>query len=443
MADSEAVFRTEDEFGIITPESRSIYRWGIFQGALYMVGETLLDPTLVLVAYLVNLTHSPIIFGLVLPIRDGLWYLPQIWVSSIVQSMPRKISFYRIGTVLSLICNLALALTINFVHQPELALMLFFVFYALSSLFSGFRGLPFMVVISKTIPPRMRGEFFAYRLALTGLFSIGASLFVKWVLDPANGIPFPSNFGILSYFFLGIAAVSLTIFCLFKEPPDTVLQPRISVKAQISRAWALTKNNRQFSSFISVSILVMLAGTATPFFAVYVQHSLGGSSGMVGVYLGITVVANLLCNFLLGRVSRRRGSHWLMSFGNLSGLVMLALVLALVVFAGPLKISGALASYWLMPVFALWGARNAGINISLNSLLLDIAPPHDNSLYIGFANSVQGIFTLLAGLSGLVVDTLGFSTLLVITISAQLGGWYLSTHTRSKRDAPLETPLIS
>jgi hypothetical protein len=93
-----------------------------------------------------------------------------------------------------------------------------------------------------------------------------------------------------------------------------------------------------------------------------------------------------------------------------------------------LKISGTLAGYWLFPVFALWGIRNAGVAVSLNSLIMDIAPPQDSSLYIGFANSVQGIFQLLAGLSGFIVGLFGFLTLIILTLSSQIGGWYVSSH---------------
>ena len=185
-------------------------------------------------------------------------------------------------------------------------------------------------------------------------------------------------------------------------------------------------------------MLVMMAGSATPFFAVHVQQNLGGDKGMLGIYLGMSVVANLLSNFLFGRMTRRHGSHRVMAFGNMAGVGMLVLVLAPVIMAVPLRISGTLASYWLIPVFALWGMRNAGVSVSINSLLLEIAPPHDTSLYIGFANSVQGVFQLLAGLSGLVVSLFGFMTLLVLTLVAQLGGWYISTHIPQSRDIALE-----
>jgi hypothetical protein len=417
----------------MTPESRRIFRWGILQGSLYMVGETLMDPTLVIVAYLSYLTKSPILLGLVVPIRDGLWYLPQLWVSTYIQSLPRKIVVYQIGTVLNLISFSCITLSINFVRDPHWALISFFTCFVISSAISGLRGLPFMVVISKTIPARRRGEFFAYRLALTGLFSIGASAFVNWILDPGSGVPFPTNFGTLSLCFLVLATISLTMFCLFKEPPDVQVQPRTTLGSQIGRAWGHVKNDKRFSRFLLLSVLVIISGSATPFFAVHVRQKLGGSSEMVGIYLGITMAANLISNLVIGRISRRHGNQKVMIVGNLAGAVMLGLVLALAVLAGPLKISGVVAGYWLFPVFALWGIRNAGVSVSLNSLIMDIAPPHDTALYIGFSNSVQGIFQILAGLSGFIVSLFGFMTLILLTLASQVGGWYLSTRIPAKK----------
>jgi len=92
-------------------------------------------------------------------------------------------------------------LTINFIKEQNLLLILFFAAFIISSLTSGLAGLPYLEVVSKTIPPDRRGEFFAWRFGLAGLGSIIASIFVRWILEPEGPFTFPYNYGILSLIF--------------------------------------------------------------------------------------------------------------------------------------------------------------------------------------------------------------------------------------------------
>ena len=71
------------------PDMRN-FRLGVVNGVLYILSETLLDPTLVLIAYLSMITDSPILLGMLLPLRDGAWALPQLWVSCFLPSIDRK-----------------------------------------------------------------------------------------------------------------------------------------------------------------------------------------------------------------------------------------------------------------------------------------------------------------------------------------------------------------
>ncbi|HEX2996076.1 MAG TPA: hypothetical protein VHP14_14725 [Anaerolineales bacterium] len=105
------------------------FRLGVINGVLYIFSETMLDPTLVLVAFVSQLTNSPILLGLVVPLRDGSWALPQLWVSGFLQTIPRKIDFYRKMSYLRIGSWAALTLGINFIHDRTLLLITFFVAY--------------------------------------------------------------------------------------------------------------------------------------------------------------------------------------------------------------------------------------------------------------------------------------------------------------------------
>jgi predicted MFS family arabinose efflux permease len=165
---------------------------------------------------------------------------------------------------------------------------------------------------------------------------------------------------------------------------------------------------------------MMIAGAATPFFAVYVQQQLGGSPAMVGIYLGILTISGLISNALLGKISRRVRYSRIMYLATLAGICMSGLVLLLAVAARTLEISASTANLWLLPVFILAGIRNAAAGVAGNSLLLNIAPDQDRSLYIGFGNSLMGIVLLITGFSGVIVTVMGFEALFLFTIAAHL-----------------------
>jgi hypothetical protein len=396
------------------------FRLGVLNGLFYITAETLLDPTLVLVTFLSMLTPSPLLLGLLLPIRDGAWALPQIWVSGYLQSIPHKITIYRRMSKVRIILWAALAGTIVFIREPNLLLAAFFLVFTFSSLINGLAGLPFFEVVSKTIPSNRRGEFFAWRLGLGGVGSVAAAIVVRWILDPAGPLPFPYNYGLLSILFFVMATASMIAFNQVVEPVDTHILPRLQLAAQLQRAIKIVKQDELYRRYLSLQSAMMMAGAATPFFAVYVQQNLGGNPGMVGIYLAILTVAGLFSNAILGRISRRVRYSKIMQLATLAGIGMSGLVLLLALMAEPLKISANAASLWLMPVFLLAGIRNAAAGVSGSSLLLQIAPEGDRSIYIGFGNTWMGLVLLATGGSGFIVKLLGFEALFIFTIMAHL-----------------------
>jgi hypothetical protein len=410
----------------IPPEAMPIdvqkhnFFWGVMNGVLFFTSEVLLDPTLVMVSFLSHLTTNPILLGLMIPIRDGLWGLPQIWVSSFLQNHPYKLLFYKKATYIRIFFWVLLVLVMNFVGSTGWWLAGFFIIFIMSSLVNSLGGLPFLEVVSKTIPPVRRGVFFAWRLGLAGILSVAASFLTRWLLDPKNGIPFPHNYGILAIFFLLFAVSGLVVFFFVQEPEDKVLLPKVSVLTQLRRSRENLQSDHDYRNYLLLQTTIIIGGMATPFFAVYVQHELGGSVAMVGIYLFVVTVTNLISNIVFGRISNRIGYKKIQYLSTMCGLTLSCIVLVLTILAVPLNISGWTASIVLIFVFILWGIRTTGLGISGNSLLLGITPSKDRSLYIGFTNSLMGILLIFTGISGVIVKIMGFQTLLVITILANI-----------------------
>ncbi len=405
---------------IETNQTRRNFWFGVLNGAFYITGETLMEPTLVLASFVSRLTDSPLWIGMIVPLRDGSWFLPQLWVSSFLQSEPRKLPYYRNMALVRALPWLAMTLVVLTVRDPLWTLIIFFACFSVTAVAAGLSGLPFLEVVGKTIPPERRGEFFALRLATGGLAGVGASFFVRWMLDENNVYVFPANFGVLFGTALALACASWLVFAWIVEPSDQNVKPPVSLIDQLRRAIQIIKSDPRYRRFIYLRSSLIVGGAATPFFAVYVQRTLDGSLSMIGVYLAVYVITNLVTNFVLARISGKIGYQRVTEIAALAGLTMTLIVLTLILIASPLNLRGTIPSLWLIPVFILSGIRESSQGVAGQSLLLEIAPLSERTLYLGFTNTLLGIILLATGLSGIVVQTFGLLTLLTIAILAHI-----------------------
>lgn len=401
------------------------FRLGVINGVLYIFADALLDPTLVLVAFLSHLTSSAFLLGLIIPIRDGAWSLPQVFISGWVQSHPLKIEIYKRMSFMRIAAWGILALSINLVRDPKWMLAAFFFTYSISALASGVGGLPFLEVVSKTVPPRRRGELFAWRLGLGGLLGIGASVLVRWMVSPQAPVEFPHNFGWLSIGFFVIASISLLLFNGVNEMPDVNLPPRRSQREQLGKAFHLLRSNSNYQLLLWTQTLMTIANSATPFFAVFVQRELHGTQEWVGIYLAVLMASNLIANLVFGRLSRRVNNQMVMRMAAGAGVLMSLLVVLLAMLGKPLGISPQGASIILLPVFFLSGIRGTGFGVSSPSLMMNIAPESDRTLVIGFTQTLLGAVLLLTSVGGIIYGVFGFLTLTVITLGSHVAAWIL------------------
>jgi hypothetical protein len=399
---------------------------GVFNGVVFTLAETLTDPTLVLVAFVSRLTQAPSLIGLVAPLRDAGWFLPQLWLSGYVQSVPYKLVLYRQTAVVRLMAWAGLALATFVLTAPLHLLLAFYLTFGAYALASGFAGLTFVEVVGKTIPPARRLVFFAWRLFLGGVAALGGAAVVRWLLDDRGPLPFPYNFGALFAAGWVLAAAGLAAFGLIREPPDLQLRPRAAFTQQLRRALQIVHADRLYRRFLLMRASLLLAGAAVPFFAVFAETRLGGALNMVGVYLATYTAASLAANVFFGRFAERLGNRGVVLLAALAGLLMLLLVGGLVLAAAIWGFSGERASQVLAFAFALLGVRDSGLGVSSQPLLLALAPADDRSLYLGFTHTFLGIVLLSTGLSGLVVQAFGFPILLVLTLLMNLIGFMLA-----------------
>jgi hypothetical protein len=411
------------------------FNLGVLNGALFAFGDALQDANLVMSVFIYRLTGSSVLVGLLQPVRLGGWYLPQLFVSGRMQGARRKLPYYQLGTLFRATASIGVGLSVLLVHDPRVLVPLVFLLLATFSLSGGLSGIAYADLVAKTIPPRRRGSFAAWRIFTGGLLALAGSFVVRYLIGGGHGIAFPANFGLLLLLgSFGIAS-GMAAFVFIIEPPDTSVPPRVSIPAQLSRSGALLRRNSDYRYFLLARILLMLSEVAAPFYIIYGKLTLGLPDSIAGTYLMVGTAANILSTSTWGRISD--------GIGNRTVLLLVCLLGVL----GPLAALGtgpllALLGHgsWLPPVlfaavFALLGAARTGLDAGGFNFLLDLAPHDDRPLYIGLTNTVVGLATLITAAGGLFVQLAGYRALFALAALFYLvaGGCVMRTREPRRR----------
>ncbi|AFZ69068.1 MFS transporter [Deinococcus peraridilitoris] len=397
------------------------YRFGVLNGWLVFIGDGFLNASVVLAGFASRLGASNAVIGLLPAIQAGGWMLPQILVAARIRQHPYKLPVYRSAATIRVISYLwMIASSALLIDYPGVLLTSFILGMVINALASGVSGLPFLEVVSKTIPSERRTAFFGVRNLVGGILAFLAGLAVREIL--ASPIPFPYNYTVI--FTLATVAFTLGygVFGRIQEPPDPP-QPPSNLRAEL-RAIPLTlREDRDFRAFLSVRLLLAFASLSEPFYAVFALRELGMPTSMLGVFLMVLAGTAPLSNIVWTRLAQGHGSRRIIRAS--AACALLAPLLALT-----------LSSWWpgaYLLVFVATSVAAQGFNLGHTNHLLNLAPPHARGRYIGTLNTIVGVALFAPVLGGLLADTLGYRAVFAVSITLYALAWWWSN--RLRRDA--------
>jgi MFS family permease len=365
----------------------------VVNGWLVWLGDTFLNPNIVLSGFAAKLGAPGALIGLLPALLQAGGMIPQAFLAPWVARLPRKIVLYRRVAALRLSGVVLMALSaLLFGQNPTLLLAGFLLGLLLNALFTGVSSLPFWEVVAKTTPPEKRAALFSARNLVGGFLAFLAGFLVREVL--ALSLPFPLPYALL--FALGALAFGLGwyLFGLTEEPEEPPKEARLDLRTPLKRPG--------FRRYLRVRLLLGLAGMAEPFYAVYAVRILGQKEEL-GLYLALYALAFTLSNLLWARLAER-GSKGVLQMG--AALALLTPLLALLL---PPSAFGL--------VFLLQGAYLAALGLATTTYLLNLAPPEERSASIGLANTLAGFFAFSTVLGGYLSDRLGFPALFLLAAS--------------------------
>ncbi len=414
--------------GVALPERevRRSFWLNVFNGALFNFAGRLIDPPVVLTWFVSHLTSSNLLIGLVTPLSQAGWLLPQAFVSARVQRMRRKMPSYAAAAGIRVAAWLLLAAAVWWVETPAILLVAFFALYTLAWVAAGLAGLAFFEVTAKTIPAWRRGRLFASRQLIGGLLSLGAGWVVKAILTyPA--FPFPRNHALLFLLYSIIIVPAMLAFISIREPPGRATAERMGIKEQLRRGWRFLRSDAVFRRYMLARATLGLADIALPFYGVYAKEVLGAPDGIIGWYLTARIGSRLAFNLPWGWLSDRRGNRMVMRLLSLGYALTALAALALVAGVEKLQWHGAWLPSLVIPLYLLDGAIRPAQILAGSNFLLELAPEEERPLYLGLSNTLMGIVVLTSGMGGLLVDLLGFAGLFATALILALIAHILAT----------------
>lgn len=413
-------------------EKRRNFILGVANGALFEVAVAFLGFSTVIPVYLSNLTDTGWVIGFASTIPMAGWLLPQLFLARIWENRPYKKPLYLLGTTVRLSMLLAAISVVYFLSTaaPRLALLLFLLFLSLYSIGAGFCGLPFMEIVSKTIPSHQRSRFFSTRFFLGNIGAFFSGIAIRWFLSQPDLFPYPANYAFIFFISWSAMAMGLGSFLLIREPKDErdETSPPLSFTAYLRASVSVLSRDRRYVRYLTFRLFMAGVPLSMPFYARHAITQLGAPDALVGIFVASQTIGAILSNIGWGLLGDRAGKHLVLRTSAALALLVptLALTASLIT-----KTAGPTIGTWaFITMFPIIGAALNGDFIGNNSYLLDIAPDEKRSTYIGFTNTFGAVMSFLPILGGLIADLTSypvvFTASLVMLALANLAAWRLA-----------------
>ena len=371
--------------------SKRNFSLGLVNGSLFILFTTFIDPDTVLPAFAWKLTGGkPLLVGLLVSLVATGWFWPSLLLSPLFATKARLMPSYRVSAIGRCIALLGLPLVAMNLDKftPGTGFVLVTAMYLGYSSFGGLSMIPFMTMVSETIPANWRGRFFGARYLLGGLMALAAYPWVKWVLAKDSPFVFPQNYSLLFLAGAIVALPSMISFCFAEERTRVVKRRRVSVLLELQRGLRIVRRDRNFKRLIVTRCLsAFMLGLTLPFIVPYSLSTLGVAESAVSVFVVCKVITYSLSNLLWSRVSDYSGNRRLLILSAFVGLLALTLVhLAHLVPSAQLSLLNGQHVTWRVAfvglIFACFGFSNAGQEIGYTNFLLELIPERKRPTYL-------------------------------------------------------------
>jgi hypothetical protein len=357
------------------------------------IGDELASAKLVL-PWLLSAAGAPAFFiGLLVPIREALSLLPQLFVAAAIRARAIRKWYWVGGSVVQGMCVLSMAaaaLLLEGAAAGWTVVLLLVVF----SLGRGVSSVAAKDVMGKTVSKTRRGTLTGYATAGAGLITIGAGAWLQFG-DGTGGLA-----GLLliagGLWFLGAA-----LFAGVREQPGATEGGGNAGRDALA-SLSLLVTDGPFRRFVITRALLVATALLVPFYAALAREASDGGLGGLGALLVAAGIASTVSSGFWGRMADRSSRDVLRLAATIAGLLSLAV--AGWHLAGEPGLQGGAV---VVAAFFVIGIAHAGIRIGRKTYLVDMATAQTRASYVAVSNTAIGVVLLAGGVFGLIADWIG------------------------------------
>ncbi|WP_417436236.1 MFS transporter [Idiomarina abyssalis] len=354
---------------------------------LTKLGDSLVSARLVLPWMLSSLGAPAIFISALVPLRESLALLPQLFVAQKLREQPVRKWFWVAGSIGQALSLLAMLFAVATLDGDMLGWSVV-ILLALFSLSRGICSVANKDVTGKTVSKTRRGRMSGVAASAAGLLTLLTALVIIFAPEMDGQRP-------LFVALLGVGvALWVVAALLYAGIPEVAgaTEGGGNALTEAVKSMSLLWQNRQFGHFVVSRALLVAAAFAIPYIVVLIQRE--GEAELTS--LGSLMLASGLAGLLAGRFWGRwsdSASHHVMAAASVMSTLVMGIALALYYWA-----PDALGMQWVAAALLFSSAvAHHGARVGRKTYLVDMATQDNRAQLTAVSNTVMGV-VLLAGL---------------------------------------------
>jgi MFS family permease len=405
-------------------ESNLAWNFGVnlVDGTFYSLGLNLVSQATIMPLLVSELTVSKIAVGLIPTAYNLSYLLPQLLTASYSERLRFKKPYVLfLGSVGERLPYLLIGLVVWWLARPapSLALVAFYLLWAISAASNGIVTPAWYSMIAKVIPVRLRGLWSGLGRSLGALLGIAGAVLAERILA---AWPFPRNYALCFVLAFVSVTISFAGLSLTREPPSSTVKLRTSSGHYLRQLPTLLRRDGNYARFLVSRFVASFGAMAGGFFMVYGKEHVPGALGQVGLLTAVLVGSQAVMNLLWGVIGDRRGHK----------AVLCGAALSMALATGVAWASRSPA--WLWATFALLGASTSADHVSRMNIILEFCAPEDRPTYIGLTNTLLAPAMLSPVVGGWLAARIGYGGMFGLSAAISvLGATMLALWVREPR----------
>lgn len=383
----------------------------LINGIFVSVGFRFVDSSMVLSAFVKELTKSNIMVGLVSATMSAGFMWPQLLMSNLLEHKIYKMPFYTIGITIRISAWILIPILTLFIGNGHyhILFLCFYILYFISCSSLGISSIPFSDIVAKAIPSHKRARLFSLRQLIGEILGIGTGLLIRYILSDNFSLSFPYNYSVIFGLSVLMMIIASGAFIMVKEPMHPIDESKRSFGEHFKRGPYFLRSDKNYRNYLIFRIISSFGSMCIPFYVIFALDRINAPRSAVGIFTAVGATSAVISNIIWGYIGDKKGSH---------SLIMASSVFACItpfIAISANYIPSFLQQKYYFLVFILNQAFVSGIGIANITYTLDLAPSKSRPTYLGFINTLLFPVSFVPMLAGYLIKIVSYEVMFLIS----------------------------